>query len=106
MGLPQWPSRLDDLLARLGQQSFLRNATIAIAVSAYRTEVDERLATRLCEVLSEHLIPPPSGGGGTAAMQRAAHKERIAKSLLQSRHKYQGVTTVDGGRPPELATPA
>jgi predicted MPP superfamily phosphohydrolase len=90
LGRPEWPARLDALLMRLSPRSFLHNATVAIAVSAYRALADDRLAEKLRSVLSERLTPPVQGGGA-AAMQRAANKEQIAKSLLQSRRKYQGI---------------
>jgi predicted phosphodiesterase len=90
LGMPGWPARLDELLVRLSPRSFLRNATVAIAVSAYRALGDESLAEKLRSVLSERLTPPVQGGGA-AAMQRAANKDQIAKSLLQSRRKYQGI---------------
>ena len=90
LGRPEWPARLDELLTRLSPHSFLRNATIAIAVGAYRALADEGLAEKLRGVLSERLTPTAQGGG-VAAMQRAANKEQIAKSLLQSRRKYQGI---------------
>ncbi|HEY5942075.1 MAG TPA: metallophosphoesterase [Solirubrobacterales bacterium] len=86
--LPEWPARLEELLERLPSKSFLRNATIAIAVSIYRSTHDEAMARRLGESLSRHLSPEIKSGRASG-MQREAARTKVSEALLRSRRSWQ-----------------
>ncbi len=95
LGLPEWPTRLEELLNRLPSKNFLRNATVAFAVSIHRSTPDETAALSIREVLARHLSPRIKSGRA-AGMQRETARAKIAESLLQSRRAWQG-----GDRPPD-----
>lgn len=86
--LLEWPTRLEELLERLPSKNFLRNATIAIAISIYRSTHDEVMARRLNETLSRHLAPEIKSGR-SAGMQREAARKKVSEALLRSRRSWQ-----------------
>jgi|GEM_PF-5120172 len=85
--LAEWPTRLEELLERLPSKNFLRNATIAIAISVYRSTHDEAMARRLNESLSRHLAPNIRSGR-SAGMQREAARTKVSEALLRSRRSW------------------
>jgi hypothetical protein len=99
--LPEWPEQLEELLDRLPAKNFLRNATIAIAISMYRSTHDEALAERLNESLARHLSPEVKSGR-TAGMQREAARAKVSEALLGSRRAWQ----LGAGDVPALPTKA
>lgn len=110
--LPEWPARLEELLDRLPSKNFLRNATVAFAVSIHRSTPDEAMARRIREVLARHLAPEIKPGQG-ASVQREVARAKIAESLLQSRRAWQAgdpdpesLAERPGPEPPSQLEPA
>lgn len=89
--LPEWPKRLSELLKRLPPETFLRNATVSIAVTKYRMTSDEARARRILDALVIHLVDDPDSRQGRAEIPLA--KERLAKS----RRVYQSGLGVKSG---------
>jgi predicted MPP superfamily phosphohydrolase len=101
LGLPEWPRRLSELLSRLPHETFLRNATVAIAVNKYRSTPDDKAAHEILEELAPHLVTESDARAKKIAL--FAVKERLGKS----RRVFQGGLSVQGsaGAAPELPAP-
>jgi hypothetical protein len=98
--LPEWPRRLDALLARMSVGTFLRNVTVSIAVAHYRAASDEGTANELLDRLAPHLVSNPDGRGKNAVI--ADVKERLRKS----RRAYQGGLTMESSSRAVAALPS
>ncbi|HSR93976.1 MAG TPA: metallophosphoesterase [Solirubrobacterales bacterium] len=82
-----WPERLDKLLDRLPRRTFLREATLAIGVTLYRTMDDEKQTKTLEQILTSHMTDDPGRDG----LERGQQRDEAAKRLKQSRRSYQGL---------------
>jgi predicted phosphodiesterase len=84
-----WPKRLSELLERLPPKTFLRNATIWIALQKFRSMHDAAAARRLRDMVAEQIMPPVPRGQN-APRQRELALAQIKEKLDQSRRSYQG----------------
>jgi predicted MPP superfamily phosphohydrolase len=100
LDLPEWPGRLDALLVRLSAGTFLRNATVSIAVSKYRSTPDEKIAGEILDALAPHLVDASLGRSRKAAITGV--RERLRKS----RRVYQGGLSLRSAPAPAPALPA
>jgi predicted MPP superfamily phosphohydrolase len=104
LDLPEWPQRLEELLGRLKQGTYLRNATISLAVAHYRSG-SEKTASKLEEILPRHLAAQ-NMGSSTSSAQTKAQIAKIREQLKKSRRDWQhGHGTPDPWDPDLLAGP-